>query len=123
MKPLRNSVRNAMWVPQYASITIYGIGIQVNVTFPIKESLLPYLDFDSIDSPQGYYYEKNHKYYITEGTFIHFSDVKEGNDVVSMIANRANEMRLRLKLARRKAEVKLLNEEIKDAESLLKAKI
>ena len=111
-----------MWVPQYASITIYGMGIQVNVTFPIKERLLPYLDFDSVDGSRGYHYEKNHKYYITEGAFIRFADVKEGNDVVCMIANRANEMRLRLKIIRRKAEVRLLNDEIVAAEELMKLK-
>lgn len=119
MKIPRMCIRTSLWAPPYANVTIYSCGVQVNVTFPVKEKLKPYLNFEKCNT-RGYCFLKDGKHYITEGAFIDFSELKEGNDLVSMIANRANEMRLRLKVIRRRAEVSLLNDEIAEAEKQMK---
>lgn len=113
MKEPRNNARLAVTIPSYANLVIHGLGCYLTVTFPIKEKIIPFLEFSNKYKWYTYNFSKNGKHYITATINISFIEIANRhcsiNDVVYLYAEK---MCRNLKVLNRKATIKAIEAEL-----------
>ena len=110
---MRNNINTNIRIPQFANLSLYATGYHLTVTFPIKDSTIPFIKFIPNNNWDiDIFYWKNRHYISARKDFTYPKLTESNGDLQEVIWNYAGRMCNNLRIIIKEAKIRELNNEI-----------